>query len=55
MPLLATVAVTTITFSLAGLAFGEALGARYRTAAERGCAIVLIVLAVLFTLQHAAG
>jgi putative Mn2+ efflux pump MntP len=55
MPLLATVAVTTITFSLAGLAFGQALGARYRTAAERGCAIVLILLAVLFTLQHAAG
>jgi putative Mn2+ efflux pump MntP len=55
MPLLATVAVTTITFSLAGLAFGQALGARYRTAAERGCAIVLIALAVLFTLQHVAG
>jgi putative Mn2+ efflux pump MntP len=55
MPLLATVAVTTIAFSLAGLAFGQALGARYRTVAERGCAIVLIVLAVLFTLQHAAG
>jgi putative Mn2+ efflux pump MntP len=55
IPLLATVAVTTIAFSLAGLAFGQALGARYRTVAERGCAVVLIVLAVLFTLQHAAG
>jgi putative Mn2+ efflux pump MntP len=55
VPLLGTVAVTTVAFSLAGLAFGEALGVRYRTAAERGCAIVLIVLAVLFTLQHVAG
>ncbi len=53
-PLLATVAVTTVAFSLAGLAFGDALGARYRTVAERGCALVLIALAILFTLQHGA-
>jgi putative Mn2+ efflux pump MntP len=52
VPLFATVAVTTVAFTLTGLAFGNALGERYRTGAERGCGIVLIVLAVVFTLQH---
>lgn len=54
VPLFATVAVTTVAFTLTGLAFGNALGRRYRTGAERGCGIVLIVLALLFTLQHIA-
>jgi putative Mn2+ efflux pump MntP len=53
VPLFATVAVSTIAFTLTGLAFGNALGNRYRVAAERSCALVLIVLAVFFTLQHA--
>jgi putative Mn2+ efflux pump MntP len=51
-PLFATVAVTTVAFTLTGLAFGRALGERYRTGAERGCGLVLIVLAIFFTLQH---
>jgi putative Mn2+ efflux pump MntP len=54
VPLLATVAVTTVAFTLTGLAFGSALGERYRARAEGGCGIVLIVLAVLFTIQRAA-
>jgi putative Mn2+ efflux pump MntP len=52
VPLFATVAVTTIGFTLTGLAFGSALGSRYRTAAERACGLVLILLAVIFTFQH---
>jgi putative Mn2+ efflux pump MntP len=52
VPLFVTVAISTIAFTLSGLAFGNALGNRYRLVAERGCAIVLIVLAVFFTLQH---
>lgn len=53
VPLIATVAVTTLVFTFAGLRFGEVLGARFKQKAERGAGIVLIALAVLFALQHA--
>ena len=52
VPLFATVAATTVAFTLAGLAFGAMLGQRARTGAERACGIVLILLAIVFTLQH---
>lgn len=55
LPLLATVAVSTILFTGIGLTFGEGLGRRYRTSAQRGAGIVLVFLAVLFTAQHIAG
>ena len=52
LPLFVTVAFSTVAFTLTGLAFGNALGNRYRSGAERGCGLVLIGLAILFTLQH---
>jgi putative Mn2+ efflux pump MntP len=52
VPLIATVAVTTVVFTLAGLRFGEILGERFRANAERGAGVVLVALAVLFTFQH---
>jgi putative Mn2+ efflux pump MntP len=52
VPLLATVAVSTVIFTAVGLAFGSALGERYKHLAERGAGIILIVLAVVFTVQH---
>jgi putative Mn2+ efflux pump MntP len=52
IPLFVTVACSTVAFTLTGLAFGNALGNRYRLGAERGCGLILIVLAILFTLQH---
>jgi putative Mn2+ efflux pump MntP len=55
IPLLATVAVSTIVFTSVGLAFGAQLGKRYKQLAERVAGIVLIVLAVLFTAQHILG
>jgi putative Mn2+ efflux pump MntP len=55
MPLLATVAVSTIIFTTVGLAFGTQLGQRYQSLAERIAGIVLVVLAVFFTAQHLWG
>ena len=54
LPLLATVAVSTIVFTSAGLMFGSLLGRRYEKLAERLAGIVLIVLAVTFTIGHLA-
>ncbi|MBD5657627.1 MAG: manganese efflux pump [Candidatus Eremiobacteraeota bacterium] len=55
LPLLATVAVSTIVFTVVGLAFGSRLGERYKQIASRAAGIVLIVLAIFFTLQHVYG
>jgi hypothetical protein len=52
IPLFVTVACSTVAFTLTGLAFGNALGNRYRLGAEHACGLILIVLALLFTLQH---
>jgi manganese efflux pump family protein len=46
--LFSTVAVSTVVFTLTGLAFGAALGHRFEKNAEKAAGIVLIVLAVLF-------
>ena len=55
MPLLATVAVSTIIFTTVGLAFGTQLGQRYKILAERTAGVVLVVLAAFFTAQHLWG
>jgi len=52
VPLLGTVAISTILFTAVGLAFGSRLGQKYRHLAERIAGIVLVVLAVFFTAQH---
>jgi len=55
VPLLATVAVSTVIFTTLGLAFGSVLGKRFEALAERGAGSVLIVLAIVFTIQHLNG
>lgn len=55
VPLLATVAVSTIVFTAVGLTFGDRLGTRYEVVAQRIAGIVLILLAIFFTVQHVAG
>ncbi|HEV8022571.1 MAG TPA: manganese efflux pump [Candidatus Lustribacter sp.] len=55
IPLLATVAVSTAIFTTIGLAFGSLLGKRYEALAERTAGIVLVLLAILFTVQHLEG
>jgi UDP-glucose 4-epimerase len=55
IPLLGTVAASTIAFTSIGLAFGAALGQRYEHLAERAAGDVPILLAAAFTLQHALG
>lgn len=55
LPLLATVAVSTVVFTGVGLAFGLQMGQRYRRLAERCAGIVLVVLAIFFTFQHVVG
>lgn len=55
IPLLATVAVSTVIFTSVGLVFGARLGQRYKRLAERIAGSVLIVLAVFFTVQHLLG
>jgi hypothetical protein len=54
VPLIGTVAITTVVFTFAGLRFGEILGKQYKKNAERGAGGVLVTLALLFTLQHLA-
>ena len=49
LPLLATVAVSTIIFTTIGLAFGAQLGTRYKQLAERLAGMVLVAPAVDFT------
>jgi manganese efflux pump family protein len=55
MPLLATVAISTVLFTAVGLAFGERLGRRYKRLAQRIAGLVLIALAIMFTIQHVGG
>lgn len=51
-PLLVTVSMTTTVFTLIGLSFGARLGARYEKGAERMAGTMLLVLAVLFTIER---
>ena len=53
--LFSTVAISTVIFTLAGLAFGAALGHRFEKNAEKGAGIVLILLAMLFAFEKAHG
>ena len=52
VPLLVTVSITTTIFTLAGLAFGARLGARYERGAERMAGVMLIALAALFSAER---
>ena len=53
IPMLITVSITTATFTFVGLEFGSRLGRRYEQRAETAAGAILVVLAILFTLQHA--
>lgn len=55
VPMLATVACSTVLFTLVGLAFGARLGERFEKGAERAAGLVLVALAILFALQHHFG
>jgi putative Mn2+ efflux pump MntP len=55
VPLFATVAVSTVCFTLGGLAFGQALGQRFEKNAERAAGIVLILLAAYFAFERLRG
>jgi putative Mn2+ efflux pump MntP len=55
LPLLGTVAISTLIFTATGLAFGGKLGERYEQRAERAAGVVLVILAIFFTVQHIAG
>jgi manganese efflux pump family protein len=52
LPLFSTVAVSTVIFTLTGLAFGAALGHKFEKNAEKAAGIVLILLAVFFAYAH---
>ena len=54
VPLLITLSISTTIFTFVGLGFGARLGQRYEKGAERAAGIILIVLAILFTLEHLA-
>jgi manganese efflux pump family protein len=51
-PLLITVSITTTIFTFVGLAFGKRLGERYEQQAERAAGAMLVLLAVLFSIQR---
>ena len=52
LPMLATVSITTSVFTFAGLAFGQRIGERYEHIAQRAAGAILVLLAVLFSVQH---
>ncbi|HEY2106812.1 MAG TPA: manganese efflux pump [Candidatus Binataceae bacterium] len=54
VPLLITISISTTIFTFVGLEFGARLGRRYEKGAERAAGIILIVLALLFTIEHLA-
>ncbi|SRR5579875_87703 len=53
IPLLITLSISTTAFTLIGLEFGARLGQRYEKGAERLAGIILMALAILFTVEHA--
>jgi putative Mn2+ efflux pump MntP len=55
IPLFATVAISTVAFTLAGLAFGAMLGHAFEKNAEKAAGIVLLALAVVFAVQQLHG
>jgi manganese efflux pump family protein len=52
LPLLITVSITTSIFTFVGLAFGQRIGERYEHEAQRVAGAMLILLALLFSIQH---
>jgi len=52
IPLLLTLTITTSVFTFVGIAFGAKLGERYEHGAERLAGAMLIVLAVVFLVEH---
>ena len=52
LPMLITVSITTSIFTFVGLAFGQRIGERYEHQAQRVAGGTLIVLAILFGIQH---
>jgi manganese efflux pump family protein len=52
IPMLVTVSITTTVFTFVGMAFGNRLGERYEHQAERAAGAMLILLAVLFSIQY---
>jgi manganese efflux pump family protein len=54
VPLLITISISTTIFTFVGLHFGARLGERYEKGAERAAGIILVALAILFTVEHMA-
>jgi manganese efflux pump family protein len=52
IPLLITLTITTSFFTFVGIAFGAKLGERYERCAERLAGGMLIMLAILFLIEH---
>jgi putative Mn2+ efflux pump MntP len=52
VPLLVTISITTVTFTLIGLAFGALLGERYERNAERGAGAMLVLIAGAFAIER---
>jgi manganese efflux pump family protein len=52
VPLLITLSISTTIFTFVGLEFGARLGQRYEKGAERAAGLILIVLAIVFTLER---
>lgn len=55
IPLLSTVAVSTVCFTITGLSFGALLGRVFEKNAERAAGLVLIGLALAFAYEHLRG
>jgi len=55
IPPVTAIAVSTTIFTRLGLAFGERLGLRYKCTAQRIAGITLVIVAVVFTIQHLGG
>jgi manganese efflux pump family protein len=55
LPLLITVSISTTIFTFVGLEFGARLGERYEHGAERAAGVILILLALMFTIEHIAA
>ena len=51
-PMLITVSITTSIFTFVGLAFGRRLGEQYEHEAQRVAGAVLMLLALVFSIQH---
>lgn len=52
VPMLITVSITTTVFTFLGLAFGQRIGEQYEHEAQRVAGGMLMLLALIFTIQH---